>query len=93
MQHSGSLDYYTSRPLLRWDWLEPTEIDHVLQRLASSGRSVYLAVDDWEVPQLKARFKESPAPIASLGTPLFQSRPRVAINAFVFHLSPPAPAE
>ena len=27
MQHAGSVAYYTGRTVLRWDWIEPNELD------------------------------------------------------------------
>jgi hypothetical protein len=87
MQHAGSVAYYTGRTVLRWDWIEPDEIDAALAALAASGRSVYAALDDWEVAELRTRLAGSAA-IAGLHTPVFRSRDREAIDAYVFLLRP-----
>jgi hypothetical protein len=85
MQHAGSVAYYTGRTILRWDWIEPHEIDAALDALAASGRSVYAALEDWEVAELRTRLAGSAA-IAALHTPVFRSRDREAIDAYVFLL-------
>ena len=56
MQHSGSLWFYTSRPILRWDYLEPREVDAVVESLAAQGRGVFVVVDRDELDAMRARF-------------------------------------
>jgi hypothetical protein len=56
MQHSGSLWFYTSRPIVRWDYLEPQEADAVVASLAAEGRSVFVVVDRDELDAMRARF-------------------------------------
>jgi hypothetical protein len=85
MQHAGSVAYYTGRTILRWDWIEPNEIDAAIDTLAASGRSVYAALEDWEVAEVRKRLAGSAA-IAALHTPVFSSRDREAIDAYVFLL-------
>ena len=85
MQHAGSVAYYTGRTVLRWDWIEPNELDRALDLLAASGRSVYAALEDWEITELRTRLAGSAA-IAALRTPVFQARDREAIDAYVFLL-------
>lgn len=83
MQHAGSVAYYSGRTVLRWDWIEPTELDRVVEQLAASGHSVFAALEDWEVAELRKRLAGSAA-IAALDTPVFRARDREAIDAFVF---------
>ena len=83
MQHAGSVAYYSGRTVLRWDWIEPAELDRVVEQLAASGRSVYAALEDWEIAELRKRLAGSAA-IAALDTPVFRARDREAIDAFVF---------
>ena len=87
MQHSGSLAYYTSRPLVRWDWLAPREADRVIADLAAAGHAVYAVLDDWEVAAVQSRFPGS-ALASSLHAPVFRSGERVAITTFVFLVRP-----
>lgn len=72
VQHSGSLAYYTARPLLRWDWIAPTEIDRAVAALGAAGRTVYAVLDDWEELQFRARFAGTRT-VASLGLPVLQT--------------------
>lgn len=93
MQHAGSIAYYGGRTVLRWDWIEPSEFDRVVDELSASGRSVYAALEDWEVAQLRTRLAGS-AVVAALDTPVFRARDREAIDAAVFlvrEASAPAP--
>jgi hypothetical protein len=83
MEHSGSLAYYTGRPLLRWDWLQPHEADRVIDELAAAGHTVYAVLDDWEIAAVRDRFPGS-ALASSLHSPVFRSGERVAIVTFGF---------
>ena len=85
MQHAGSVAYYTGRTILRWDWIEPHEIDAALDALATAGRTVYAALEDWEVAEVRTRLAGSAA-VAALDTPVFRARDREAIDAYVFLL-------
>lgn len=69
MQHSGSLHYYTARPILRWDWTEPSEIDRAMDALREAGHAVYVVLDDWEEPSFRSRFAGTRT-LTSLGRPL-----------------------
>jgi hypothetical protein len=83
MQHAGSVSYYSGRTVLRWDWIEPGEIDRCVDALVASGRRVFAALEDWEVAEVRTRLAGSAA-IAALGTPVFRARDREAIDAYVF---------
>jgi hypothetical protein len=83
MQHAGSVAYYSGRTVLRWDWIEPGEIDRCVEALAASGRRVFAALEDWEIAEIRTRLAGSAA-IAALGAPVFSARDREAIDAHVF---------
>jgi hypothetical protein len=51
VQESGSARYYTSRPVLRWDWLD-TDLDTAIAALRARGWHPVFAVEDWERPDL-----------------------------------------
>lgn len=70
VQHSGSLAYYNSASVLRWDWLEAGEIDRVVAALSQNGRPVFAVLDDWEETRFRQRFIGT-AVTERLGTPLF----------------------
>jgi hypothetical protein len=56
MQHSGSLWFYTTQPIVRWDYMEPREVDRIVESLAAQGRGVFLVVDHEEFEAMRARF-------------------------------------
>lgn len=59
--HSGSLRYYGGRDILRWDILEPAELDTAIDYLTRRGHEVYLVVDEDELAMLRQRFMASSA--------------------------------
>ena len=75
VQHSGSLPYNAAATILRWDWIEPGELDRVLADLAERRRPVFLVLDSFEEDQFRARFAEArtlsglPAPTLVAGDP------------------------
>ena len=60
MFHSGSIYYYTGRPVLRWDWVGPDELAPTVNRLESAGHPVFAILDDAEESQFRSRFAASP---------------------------------
>lgn len=56
MQHSGSLWFYTSRPIVRWDYLDARELNEVLDWAASHGYQPFLIVDREEFERISAKF-------------------------------------
>jgi hypothetical protein len=85
MQHSGSVSYYTDKPILRWDWIEPEELEHALTALAATGRPVYGVLEDWEMPRVAERFPGTR--LAHLPAPLFSAGVPEGIRAHVYALS------
>ena len=56
MQHSGSIRMWGGRMTLRYDWVDPVWQARVVPFLEHEGFHPYLAVDDWEIPDVKHRF-------------------------------------
>lgn len=57
MQHSGSVRYYSGRPILRYDLLDPAWLDRALDALDRHGYSTYAVIEDWEEEILRKRFE------------------------------------
>ena len=72
VQQSGSARYYSRLPIARWDLLG-NDLDATLAALEHAGRRPFLLVEDWEQPDVRARFPASP--IARLDWP-----PRVEVT-------------
>jgi hypothetical protein len=58
VQESGSARYYTSRPVLRWDWLDP-DLDTAIAALRARGWHPVFAIEDWERPDLMRKHPAS----------------------------------
>jgi hypothetical protein len=56
MQHSGSIRYYSHRPTLRWDVLDPAWLDRALHALRAAGYEPYAVLDPDEVVAFRNRF-------------------------------------
>jgi hypothetical protein len=75
VQHSGSLPHNAAATILRWDWIEPGELDRVLAELAERRRPVVLVLDSFEEDQFRARFARTsmltrlPVPMLVAGDP------------------------
>jgi len=83
LQHSGSLAYYTGRSVLRWDWLEPGEIDRAIVTLSQNGHPIFAVLDDWEEQQFRTRFTGTNV-IGRLGAPLYSAGGPPGITSRVF---------
>lgn len=59
VQHSGSTRYYADRPILRWDAVEPTQLDNVLAWVRGQGYHPFLLLERWEEPLFRDRFGAS----------------------------------
>jgi hypothetical protein len=84
VQHSGSLSYYTGRPILRWDAIAPSELDTVVDKLLTRRHHLYLVLDDWEEPHMRARFAGTRS-VALLGQPLLTAG--IGLRAKVFEIA------
>jgi hypothetical protein len=56
VQHSGSLRFYSGRLTLRFDWVQKEWAAGVPAAIERSGHHPYLAVDDFEIPQVRRQF-------------------------------------
>jgi hypothetical protein len=56
LQHSGAVSYYSGRAIARFDEVPSDMLDAFCTALAAAGREVWLVVDQWEEPEIRARF-------------------------------------
>lgn len=66
-EQSGSMRYYTDRPIIRWEAAAPASLAEVTTTLEASRRPVYIVLDQWEESQFRARF--SGVPVGALDWP------------------------
>ena len=59
-EQSGSMRYYTSRTILRWEAATPETLSRAVDMLEGSGRLVYVVLDAWENEPFLAKFKTVP---------------------------------
>jgi hypothetical protein len=76
VQHSGSLRYYAGRMTMRWDQLDPGELDLAVRWLEQHGHRPFLLIEDGEVEGLQQKYGATDAaarldwtPIAVLQVP------------------------
>ena len=90
--HNGSIRYYGGRMTIDYSWMpRGASLDGGLQWLKANGVPAYLAIEDWELPEVRARFAGSAALVAL-------ARPPVAIyerpgRMLLFDLTDPRPPE
>lgn len=60
-EQSGSMRYYTARPILRWEAATPEALAAALATLERSNRPVYIVLDAWEHAPFRAKFSALPA--------------------------------
>ena len=53
--HSGSLRYYAGRLTLRWDYVDPSWLDRVVEWLAAHGHHPYLLLEEAEIGELRTK--------------------------------------
>jgi hypothetical protein len=56
MQHSGSVNYYTGRQIVRYDMIPPRDLDDVVREFDALGYHPYFLLEDWEEDVFKQRF-------------------------------------
>ncbi len=86
LHHSGSLPYYNSAAIVRWDWLEPDEIDRVVSELRAKGHHVFAVIDHFERPQFTHRFAGTRT-FAQLTTPVFTGGSRGGVASLVYAIT------
>ncbi|HYE85524.1 MAG TPA: hypothetical protein VEA16_04180 [Vicinamibacterales bacterium] len=73
-EQSGSMRYYTERPIVRWEAASPEALSVVTTALEQSRRPVYIVLDAWEDGRFREKFSSVPAaaldwpPILDAGT-------------------------
>ncbi|HEX6161838.1 MAG TPA: hypothetical protein VFZ31_00630 [Vicinamibacterales bacterium] len=60
-EQSGSMRYYTGRPILRWEAATPETLDKAVATLEQSGRPVFVVLDAWEDELFRKKFASYPA--------------------------------
>lgn len=60
-EQSGSMRYYTGRPILRWEAASPAELSSAITALEQTDRPVYIALDAWEDELFRKKFAQVPA--------------------------------
>ena len=68
MQHSGSIRYYSGRATVRFDHIEPAQLESTLAALTEAGYRPYILLEPWEVPQFRKRYTGF-SPLSSLDWP------------------------
>ena len=66
-EQSGSMRYYTERPILRWESASPDALAAAMVTLEQSRRPVYIVLDGWEHEPFRAKF--GALPMGSLDWP------------------------
>ena len=59
-EQSGSMRYYTDRPILRWESASPEALAASIATLEQSRRPVYVVLDAWEHAPFRAKFGALP---------------------------------
>lgn len=73
-EQSGSMRYYTERPILRWEAAAPDALAAAMTALEKARRPIYIVLDAWEDGPFRAKFPALPAgaldwpPILDAGT-------------------------
>jgi hypothetical protein len=60
-EQSGSMRYYTGRPILRWEAATPETLGKAVATLEQSGRAVFIVLDAWEDEPFKKKLAAYPA--------------------------------
>ncbi|OLC40221.1 MAG: hypothetical protein AUH43_26765 [Acidobacteria bacterium 13_1_40CM_65_14] len=61
VKHSGSVHYYSQRPTVAWDTLDPSSLDRTLEFLRDRGLVPMLLLDTEEEPSFRTKFGGSSA--------------------------------
>ena len=57
--HSGSIRFYSGRPTVAWDALDPDWLDRAIAFLRARGFQPLLVFESWEEPLFRQRFRTS----------------------------------
>ena len=59
-EQSGSMRYYTSRPVVRWEAASVEDLTRALAALQAADRPVWFVLDAWEEEPFRAKFASVP---------------------------------
>lgn len=59
-EQSGSMRYYTTRPVVRWEAASPEDLMRALAALQTANRPVWFVLDAWEEEPFRAKFASVP---------------------------------
>jgi hypothetical protein len=68
--HSGSIRYYGGRMTINFGRTNDHSLDEVVSWLKQHGVRTYLAVEDWEIPEIRQRFSNNTCITALDGSPI-----------------------
>jgi hypothetical protein len=60
-EQSGSMRYYTNRPILRWEAATSETLGEAVSALEQAGRPVFIVLDAWEDELFRKKFPSYPA--------------------------------
>jgi hypothetical protein len=52
-QHSGNVNHYSGRPIVRYDLIANTDYQSALQEIVAAGYHPYLVIDEWETQSVR----------------------------------------
>ncbi len=81
MQHSGSIRFYSGRPTLRYDSLDPELLDRAIAHLRASGHEPYVLLEKFEVPMFRERFATQKS-VALVDAPPIAEHLRSAVRLY-----------
>ena len=55
-EQSGSMRYYTNRPIVRWEAASPEDLRRALAALQAANRPIWFVLDAWEQEPFRAKF-------------------------------------
>jgi hypothetical protein len=58
-EQSGSMRYYTSRPVVRWEAASPEDLARALIALRAANRPVWFVLDAWELEPFRVKFADA----------------------------------
>jgi hypothetical protein len=88
VHHSGSLRLYSGRQTIRWDWVDGTRLDDLLELLRARGDEPYLMLEYHEVEGFRTRFRDSGL-LGVLDRPPVAQLPDESAKIYAFNAPPP----
>jgi hypothetical protein len=82
VMESGSVRFYGHRVIVRWDMLEPHDLDGALNVLRSAGYVPYILLESWEEGLFRTRFGSQSAVGRVDWPPAFQYRGPIDVRIY-----------